>query len=319
MTEPPPAAGVRTDWRALPDRVRIAIEQRLGSSVVSAVTQPGGFSPGLAARVRTAAGQRVFIKAVGSNANPLAPTFHRREARIAALLPPDVPVPRLLWSFDEGDEGWIVLAFEDIEGRQPRQPWQSDELDRVLDALIRVSAALSPSPVPVSLAGEAGGSVVFNRGWWQRLRDEPPIGLDPWSRRHAHVLAEIEAGASAAVAGDTLLHLDIRADNLLLTPDRVLIVDWPHARIGAAWVDLVCFAPSVAMQGGPSPEELIQRHPAGRTAEAGALTAAVVALAGFFIWGSLQPPPPGLPTLRAFQASQGAIARAWAAHRTGFA
>lgn len=319
MAEPPPAAGVRTDWRALPQRVRDAIEQRLGSSVVSAVSQPGGFSPGLAARIQTAAGMRVFIKAVGSDANPLAPTFHRREAHIAALLPPDVPVPRLLWSFDEGDGGWVALAFEDIEGRQPHQPWQAGELDRVLDALLQVSAALTPSPVPIDLAGEAGGSVVFNRGWWRRLRDDPPSGLDPWSRRHAPALAEIEAGAPAAVAGDTLLHLDIRADNLLLTPDRVLVVDWPHARIGAAWVDLVCFAPSVAMQGGPAPEDLMQRHPAGRTAEAGALTAAVVALAGFFIWGSLQPPPPGLPTLRAFQASQGAVARDWAAQRTGWA
>jgi thiamine kinase-like enzyme len=29
------------------------------------------------------------------------------------------------------------------------------------------------------------------------------------------------------------LHLDLRADNLLLSKkERVLVVDWPHARVG---------------------------------------------------------------------------------------
>src|SRR5206468_3062715 len=104
--EPPPATGVRRHWPELPAPLRAAIEQRLGGPVVSAVTQPGGFSPGLAARVQTAAGQRAFVKAIGPQPNPVAPTFHRREARIAAALPPAAPVPRLLWSHDEGEGGW---------------------------------------------------------------------------------------------------------------------------------------------------------------------------------------------------------------------
>lgn len=35
--------------------------------------------------------------------------------------------------------------------------------------------------------------------------------------------------------GPTLLHSDLRADNLLLTPTRVVAVDWPWASVGAAW------------------------------------------------------------------------------------
>jgi len=34
---------------------------------------------------------------------------------------------------------------------------------------------------------------------------------------------------------------------------------------------------------------------------------------------ALLPPPPGLPTVRAFQAAQGQVARAWLAARTGWA
>jgi thiamine kinase-like enzyme len=131
-------------------------------------------------------------------------------------------------------------------------------------------------------------------------------------------LADLELSAIAAVTGETLLHFDVRADNVLLTDDRVWFVDWPHASVGAAWVDVVCFAPSVTMQGGPPPEEVIARHPACRTADPSAITATVAAVAGYFTHRALQPPPPGLPTVRAFQAAQGLVARRWLAQRTGW-
>jgi hypothetical protein len=89
--------------------------------------------------------------------------------------------------------------------------------------------------------------------------------------------------------------------------------------VGAAWVDVVFFAPSVTMQGGPPPEEVIVRHPAIRRADPTSVTAAIVATAGFFTHRSVQPPPPGLPTVRAFQAAQGVVARNWVALRSGLA
>ena len=39
--------------------------------------------------------------------------------------------------------------------------------------------------------------------------------------------------------------IDVRADNFLLTPDRVVLVDWPWASIGAAFAEMIFFAPSV--------------------------------------------------------------------------
>jgi aminoglycoside phosphotransferase (APT) family kinase protein len=272
----------------------------------------------VAARLRAADGRRVFLKAVGPEPNPTAPRFHRREASIVAALPAAAPVPRLLWSHDEGDPGWVVLVFEDVEGQQPALPWRPDELTRVLDALRALAAALTPSPVPPAVAGRADGWLGSSGAGWMRLLEERPSHLDDWSARHLEALAALEAAAPAAATGDTLLHFDLRADNLLLTSDRVLVVDWPHARVGAAWIDLAFFAPSVGMQGGPPPEELLARHPAGRTADPGAVSAVVAAIAGFFTWQALQPPPPGLPTLRAFQEAQGVVARDWLARLTGW-
>ena len=79
---PPPATGARLEWAALPERIRAAVEAWLGSAVVSAATQASGFSPGVAARLQTADGRRVFVKAVGPEPNPTSPTIHRQEARI---------------------------------------------------------------------------------------------------------------------------------------------------------------------------------------------------------------------------------------------
>ena len=98
----------------------------VGWEVVEAITQPGGFSPGLAARLRLSDGRRVFVKAVSGAANPDTPGIHRQEARIVAALPPSAPVPRLLGVFDEA--GWVALGFEDVEGRHPHEPWIETDL-----------------------------------------------------------------------------------------------------------------------------------------------------------------------------------------------
>ena len=181
--------------------------------------------------------------------------------------------------------------------------------------------ALTPSPLPPGIVGSASEEFSTRLCGWRQLQHDQPSRLDKldsWSGRHLAALAELEATAESAVAGKTLLHFDVRADILLLTPDRVWFVDWPLACVGAAWVDVVFFAPSVRMQGGPPPEQVIVRHPACHKAGPTAITAAVASVAGFFTHRALQPPPPGLPTVRAFQAAQGVIAREWLAQRTGW-
>lgn len=92
-----------------------------------------------------------------------------------------------------------------------------------------------------------------------------------------------------------------------------MVVDWPAACRGSSLLDLVLLAPSVAMQGGPAPRELLARTAVGRRAAADVLTPLVCAFAGYLTERSLQPPPSGLPTLRAFQAAQAVEAVRWLA------
>lgn len=309
----PPASGVRHDWAELPASVRRAVEGILGAPVIEARSQSGGFSPGVAARVRLADGGRAFVKAVSAEVNAGAPDLHRAEARHTAALPPHAPVPRLLGSYDDGT--CVALVLEDIEGRQPAVPWDGAELDRVLDAVDALSRSLTPAPIdapPVTLRDAS----MFT-GWRTLYVAGGDAGLGPWAARHLGALAELESGWAAAADGDSLAHADLRADNILLTEDRVVFVDWPHAVRAAPWFDLLAMLPCVAAQGGPDPEAVFTAHPLGRDADPAAVCAVLAALAGYFMAHSLRPAPPGLPTLRAFQAAQGAAALDWLRDRLG--
>jgi aminoglycoside phosphotransferase (APT) family kinase protein len=319
----PPAEGARVAWQDVPEAARAAIEGVCGAAVIEARTQPGGFSPGVAARVLCADGARWFVKAASAELNPVAPRMHRQEASVLADLDPLIragrlPVPRLRGRAEHGP--WFALVVDDVDGRQPAVPWRDRELDLVLSALGRLAEALTPVPAGImstapAIAEYLGADFI---GWRTLARTPGDDRLDPWSRARLAELAGLEATWTTHAAGDTLLHADIRADNLLLTGesaagDGVMVVDWPHACRGAAFVDLVAFAPSVAMQGGPGPAELLARSRAGRNVSRESLAAVVCALAGYFTERSLRPPPPGLPTVRQFQAAQGEVTRRWLA------
>jgi len=315
----PPATGQRVAWAGVPDWLRDEVAARLGGTVVEAVTQPGGFSPGLAVRLRLADGRRAFVKAVGPDPNPDSAGIHRSEARTMAALPRSAPAPRLLWSLDR--HGWVALAFEDVDGVHPALPWRPDELRRVLDMVADLAATLTPAPPGLPPIAERLSDTLTG---WRRLAaasaagHDDLAGLDGWAVRHLQRLADLEAGWPAATGGRTLLHLDLRADNLLLTPTRVVAVDWPYASVGAAWVDLLLLLPSVTMQGGPDPEPTFAAHPVATAADPAAVTATLAAFAGFLLEGARRPPPPGLPTLRAFQLGQGVVALDWLRLRTGW-
>jgi hypothetical protein len=285
----------------------------LGAQVVEAVTQPTGFSPGVAARLRLSDGRRVFLKAVSASANPDTPDIHRREARILAAMPPTAPIARLLWSYD--DQGWVALCLEDVGGRHPHEPWTEEDVSLVIAAATKMARELTPSPIDVDWT--AAHAFATNINGWQVALHRCEHRLDEWSSRNLSRLAKLESRAQDAAAGSTLLNFDIRADNILISGERVCFVDWPWARTGAWWIDLLLMAPSVAMQGGPGPEDFLRRLDLREVAK-DSIDAVICAMAGYFVVRALDPPPPGIPTVRAFQAAQGVVAVGWLRDRLGW-
>lgn len=312
------AAGRRIEWWDVPSRVRDATNAALGAPIVTTINSVGGFSPGPAVRCTLADGRRVFVKAVGDALNSLTTLMHRREAAISAALPAHYPSPRLLHFLDLQD--WVVLVFELVDGENPTTPWQPDALRTTLQLLDRMADLGTPSPLP-DIEREGQLSIeVDQRFTWRRLLDEPELRsqLAEWPRRHVARLAELEANWIAAAQGDTLLHRDFRADNVVLTAASAVVVDWPSALIGAEWIDLVGFLPSAVMQGAGDAETLFHSTDIGRRANPERVDTYLCRLAGYFVRSSLLPPPPSVHGVREFQAAQGRVAIAWLAQRLGW-
>ena len=299
MTDP----GHRIQWADVPEHVRADLERALGSAVVEAVNQRGGYGPSLAARCGLADGRRAFIKAVSPAQNPDSPVMMRREGTIAAALPADAPAPELLHAYDDGE--WVALAFEEVAGRLPHTPWDVDELDHVLDATVALGELVPRRPVH-SVAKQYGAMFT---GWRTLATDARDAPLDGWCRAHLGELARLEAGWEDATCGDGLIHGDVRSDNVLLTDERVVFVDWTSTCTGAPWFEVVAMLPSVELEGGGEPDSVLARI--GLDVPLGQLVPLVAALAGYFAERGRLPDPPGLPTVRAFQRAQGAVTNVW--------
>ena len=99
-------------------------------------------------------------------------------------------------------------------------------------------------------------------GGWADLASmaSAPASLDGWAREHLTALADVEAHWPEACAGSTLVHGDVRSDNVLLGDDGVVFVDWPHGAVGNPAFDVVAWAPSVVLEGGPDPESLLSEY-----------------------------------------------------------
>lgn len=314
--EPPPApVGTRALWTDVPARTRRRIETLLGAGVVTAHSQSGGFSPGLAERLLLADGRRVFLKAAGALANARTPGIHALETQALAAIPDSFGLPRLLGALDEQIDGerWVVLVIEDIDGRHPHLPWQEREITGALDAF----AALARAPLPesVQLPALADGFAA-DIARWARYRNDPPPGLDAWVAAHLDELIELSTHARRALAGDHLVHGDARSDNLLRTPGgHFRVVDWPYANRGVRWFDSLTLLMNVRPYGTDVEPHL------DRVRELGAserdIDVVLSVLLAYFIDATGQPAPPGLPTLRAFQAAQQRVLTDWLIQRLG--
>jgi hypothetical protein len=302
-----PAAGIHLPWAKVPPAVQGWAAALGGGEPTQVRDLHGGFSPGAAAWLEFPRGP-IFVKAVGEELNPQSPAMHRREAEISGALPALPAFPVLLDVYDEA--GWVALAFDAIEGRLPRHPWDRAELDAVLLALEQAHAALTPSPAPHIASAARYFQHLFG-GWAELATVGDAPRLDPWCREHLSRLVELEARWPEAIAGQTLVHGDIRSDNIVMAPAGPVFVDWPHAAVGNPVFDLVAWAPSVVLEGGPPPEELLAAHGPSRSADPGVVSALLAAVSGFFVAHSRRPSGPGLPTLRAFQTAQGEVALAW--------
>ncbi|RZT27240.1 phosphotransferase family enzyme [Kribbella sp. VKM Ac-2569] len=295
------AAGVRLPFEKLPAAVRAWVERSLGSVVVSAVTQQGGFSPGVAARLVTASGRRAFVKTVGTALNPKTPELFRQEITATQGIGTVPMAPVLFDVYDDGD--WVGMLFEDIEGRLPAHPWEQADAERVLGALDELTDALDPSPWPDAPVAAVRSREFLSR--WDKVLEDG-LAVPDWMDGRVEEFAELaRTGLRALAEGKALAHWDLRADNIILTDDRVVFIDWAHPALAPRWADTVIL--HAEMRASVTLPELPDDE---------AITGFIAAIGGGLWWGAAQPAPPGLPTVRMWQRESALVHLDWVRDRT---
>jgi len=302
----------RPRWNELPLAVRGQICELAGGRVVAAQNCEGGFSPGFASRLELANGRRAFAKAMDADEWPLQATFHRNEARVAAALPRTVPAPGFLGCADDGH--WVVLAFKCADGEQPAMPWRRDELAQAAAAASAMSQALTPSPVAAPADHPRLG------GWPELAADRAALAklraVSTWAAENLRLLTELERAGLAVARGSTLVHFDALPHNIMRTDQQVLFVDWPHARLGAPFIDLLTVLAS-AGDAGIDLDPLLTAQAVTAGTDPAALTAVLAALTGFWLAGGLTDLPAALRPIAAAKLALGRSALSWLQRRVG--
>ncbi|MBD8582938.1 aminoglycoside phosphotransferase family protein [Frigoribacterium sp. CFBP 8766] len=296
----------RTTWAEVPTTVRRALEEALGDQVEEAASQSGGFSSGSADRLVLRSGRRVFAKSVSRSRNAVTHELHRREAAVVRGLPASVSAPRVVATVEQDD--WVVVAFEDVDGRHPGP----DDTTVVLDALADL-----PRITDTSLLPRLPDELTPDSTSWVRLSEAGAKGgLDPWVTAHLDRLRDASAQLPGAAAGEHLVHLDCRADNLLLdASSRVWLADWPWASVGAPWFDSVTYLLDVLVRDPRSDVEGHLLHDSLREVPPEAVDAVLAGLAGSWTEALRTPAPADMPTLREFQRREAAAALGWLRRR----
>jgi hypothetical protein len=299
----------RLQWNELRSPIQRTIERIAGGPVAAARNMAGGFSPGLASLLRLANGDLVFAKA-SSELWPIETDFCRTEARVAAALPRSIPAPRLRGAADDGQ--WVVLVFDGLRGRAPGRPGQVADITKAVAMLADLAHAGSPSPLVLGRDHPRLGGwrrSAEDAAWLRRLPE-----LSPWAQRRLDRLIALEDRGLEVAQGDSLVHFDCYPHNIVMTPDQIYLVDWPHARVGSPLIDLVCLLASVAADG-LNPESFARGHWLFQETDSQAIDALVAAHAGFCLAGALPPSPVGRRPIADEKRRLGRGSLAWLSQR----
>jgi len=289
----------RLRWEKLPLAVRDDIEAVLGSPVVGAVSQAGGFSPGTADRLTAADGRRAFAKAIRRGMNEVSFSLFEQEAQVAeALSELELPAPALLGRIERGD--WIALVFEDVDGREPTAA--ESDIAAVFDALRRLPILPAESELRRDDRRAETRVARWGADWAAGLQEGVLDTLPPIAAAHLDEMLMLARRAPDAVRGEYLVHMDIRPDNIVLDRSGTAwLVDWPWAVVGAPWVDALSYLLGLAVTEPPCVVERWTAVAPLAAAAADDIDAVMAAVCGNLFRNAIQPPPPALVGLREFQ------------------
>lgn len=318
-----PIREAKPPWRAVPERVRDRAGGVLGSPVTSAVRTYGGYAPSATFRLSLADGRRAFFKGsyplpADSDARWFIEPEERAYRRLERYIRPWAPA--FLGSFREGE--WHALLMEDVAGESVI-PWTAAKARRAARSYAAFHRGTLGKRLPAWLSRTQHRE--FGVYWSAISRSEDRIaalaGLagtrrreaEDWIRRALPDLVRGERRLVRARAPLALLHFDTRSDNIRLERDLLRIFDWPFPSVGPPEFDLAAFAQSIAGEGGPDPERVVEWYAEVLPVRVSPLVGSIAGIAGYFADRAPKPPMEGLPRIRSVQRRQLKASLPWAA------
>ena len=208
-------------------------------------------------------------------------------------------------------DDWVVLGIEYVEAQAPQRPWRDADLAAVLTMLDAAAATLTPPPESLEL-----DDIATELGEWPACWDQVRA-LYP-DLAHTEDAAALAARFAEVAGGDTVVHTDIRDDNLLLCTDgRVLVCDWNWPVRGAAWLDSVFLM--IGPRGdGLDVEAALAAHPLTADLPPEHLDIVLALVTGYFLKSAAEHVPPTSPHIRNHQLWQGQVCWDWLSERRGW-
>ncbi len=273
----------------------------MGSRVEFGRPVSGGYTPATRWSVTLADGRRAFVK--GGADSPTSPVA--RWLRLERRAYEDIAAPYMAAVLGWDDDGnFPLLILEDLSLAAWPPPWNEQRIAAVRVMLETV--ARTPAP---AWAEDLESRERVHLSGWRRVQQDPgpflSLGLCDGRWLRDALPALIASGASAALGGDSLVHLDVRSDNMCFVPEgtseRAVLIDWNWCGRGNADLDLMLWLPSLHAEGGPPPWESV--------ADSQGLAALI---SGYFAAQAGLPPSGGGPRARQLQLSCLRSALPWA-------
>jgi len=238
---------------APPQYLRDLLENAMGKRSINWTVPDCGLSSALRFSVQMENNHSVFVKAATDEQTE---QWLRTEHLVLSFRERNF-MPHII--------GWLdqpgirpVLIMEDLSkaywpASHAGVTWRKGDIDLLFNGLKELSSFKTGLPIR-ELKNQ-------RTSFWSEIADDPASFLslqlcsEQWLNRSIGAL--IDAEKNVDVTGDHLVHGDVRSDNICFVDSQIIFVDWSHAARGNGRHDLSTLLPTLYLEGGPDPYEVI--------------------------------------------------------------
>lgn len=295
-------------WSSVSPDARRAISAVLGVEITGGEVVFGGFSSSATFTLTLADGSRAFVKGGHGEQSTFINDAVRREALVYRELPQIAAFsPKIFGTAETAD--WFFLVMEDLSDAAKAPPWTPATWSA---AIARLAEFHNMRIAPPSWTDDV--AKVMAEDAWKKVATDASCKADlcalfansvdaaRWFDEALPKLIVADAEFPPRHAGSSILHLDMRSDNILFKKfgGEAVFLDWNWLHTGSGVIDMVYFATSIFEEGGPHPDLSMQRYQAAAKASFSDRDVAVCAanVAGYFALRAHLSPVADAPRLR---------------------